>query len=41
MFKFSSVPMRVLNLRLKEKGNLADKWNETFSNVLNLKEEHK
>ena len=41
MFKFSGIPMRVLNLRLLEKGNLANKLNETLSNVLNLKEEHK
>ena len=41
MFKFSGIPMRVLNLRVYEKCNLVNKWNETFSYVLNLKEEHK
>ena len=34
MLKLSSVPMSILNLRVWEKGKLANKWKTTFCSVM-------
>ena len=39
MLKLSSVPMSILNLRVWEKGKLANKWKTTF--CMNEKDKYK
>ena len=41
MLKLSSVPMSILNLRVWEKGKLANKWKTTFRSVMKEKDKYK
>ena len=41
MLKLSSVPMSILNLRVWEKGKLANKWKTTFCSVMKEKDKYK